>query len=274
MGIAVIVPNVSFADANLGKVSIISDVPLQEVHIVADNFYIGTKALLATSFLPMNTGQRGLTWSITAGGSYASIDNNGLVTILPTATSKQQITVEVSSVENPNITDQKTISVLYNIDTPVFKVNKYFNNTDADTIKTNTFKPLSVYNTKFTVFADIDFDGSAIGTNNQAFGLFDNSGHWVGFGCNISKLDINANWDDRVSVANVTKVGIKREGDNLYYTIDGTTWILVGKLDAFDESFMPIGTALSAGSYSNTYLKGNMTLCYWDKIVDLSGFFS
>lgn len=269
MGIAVIVPNVSFADANLGKVSIISNVPLQELNIVADNYYIGTKAQLALSFLPFNTGQRGVTWSITAGGSYATIDNNGLITILSTATSKKQITVEVSSVENPNITAQKDIYVFYNADEPVFAVDKVFNYTAADAIKSNTFKPLSASNTAFTMFADIVFGSGVTALTNQAFGQYI-SGSYFGFGCNGQSFNINGH--DKVTLNGVTKMGVKREGNTLYYTTDGITWTSVGEITSFDNGYMPIGTAVTNGVYINLF-KGSMRLYYWNKVVDLSAYF-
>lgn len=131
MGIAIIVPDISFADANLGKVNIsgsgevpeVPGVPVQELRIVAEDSYTGTNAQLSVSYIPTNTTQRGVDWSIVSGSNYASINHNtGKLTILEGA-SNSNITVRVVSLFNSEISATKSLFVSYksNESTPILK---------------------------------------------------------------------------------------------------------------------------------------------------------
>lgn len=114
MGLAIIVPSISFDDANLGKVTLTGNVPISGLIINLEDTYYGTAVDLECSYLPGNTTQRGVAWSIVSGGEYASISGSTL-TILSGA-SNNDVTVKCTSVSNPNIAAEKTIKVTYSED--------------------------------------------------------------------------------------------------------------------------------------------------------------
>ena len=64
-------------------------------------------------FNPANTSYKGVTWSITSGGAYATVDANGYVTVLNTATTAQNVTVKAVSTHDASINSSATISVTY-----------------------------------------------------------------------------------------------------------------------------------------------------------------
>lgn len=115
MGIALIVPDISFADANLGKVTLSGLVPITGIAIVGPDSAVGASdaAEFVPSFTPINTTQRGVQWSVVSGSTYASINNStGALTILPGA-SGASVTIRVTSSANNTIFAEKTISVTY-----------------------------------------------------------------------------------------------------------------------------------------------------------------
>lgn len=111
MGLAIIVPGISFDDANLGKVTLTGNIPISGLLINLEDTYIGTAVDLECSYLPVNTTQRGVAWSIVSGSEYASISGSTL-TILEGA-SGSNVTIRCTSTSNPSISAEKTIIVYY-----------------------------------------------------------------------------------------------------------------------------------------------------------------
>lgn len=113
MGIAIIINGADFSAKNLGKVNIIQDVDVESMSIMGDNSYEAASFQLGVSYLPLNTNQKGVTWEITSGGQYATIDAvSGVVTILEGA-NNNNIVVKATNTYKPSVTATKTISVKY-----------------------------------------------------------------------------------------------------------------------------------------------------------------
>lgn len=115
MGIALIVPDISFADENLGKVTLTGNIPITGLSITGPDSAIGAAdaATFVPAFTPINTTQRGVQWSVVSGSNYASIDNStGALSILSGA-SGAPVTIRVTSLDNNTIFAEKTISVTY-----------------------------------------------------------------------------------------------------------------------------------------------------------------
>lgn len=113
MGIAIILPKILFTDSNLGKVTLVGNVPVAGVSIDSHSSYIGTEANLNVLFSPTNTTQRNVEWSIISGGSYASIDSETGVLSINSNANKSPVTVKVTSLDNPSLTDTKPLIVSY-----------------------------------------------------------------------------------------------------------------------------------------------------------------
>lgn len=70
------------------------------------------QAQYTVEYTPSGTTQIGVIWSIQSGGTYASIDSNGLLTVKPGA-SGNSVTIKATSTENSSVISTKTISVTY-----------------------------------------------------------------------------------------------------------------------------------------------------------------
>ena len=113
MGLAVIIQGADFSSENIGQVTFLKEVDVTGITINANSSYTGVSAQLSATYEPFNTNQKGVTWAIISGGSYASIHaNTGLLSILEGATASQ-VTVKATSTFNPSITATKTIAVTY-----------------------------------------------------------------------------------------------------------------------------------------------------------------
>lgn len=111
MGSAVIIPGIRF-DAGLGQVTLVGDTAPSSMQIVADDSYVGWKKQLYVRFFPYNTALRSITWSITNGNSYATIDQNGVITI-DEAADNNQIVVRAESDVVHSVYAEKTITVSF-----------------------------------------------------------------------------------------------------------------------------------------------------------------
>lgn len=111
MGLAIIVPSISFADSSLGKVTISGNVSIQNLYINIEDSYTGTLVELKCSYFPVNTTQRNVVWSIESGNEYASI--NGSILQISSNANNSSVVIKCTSVENPNINTTKIVKLTY-----------------------------------------------------------------------------------------------------------------------------------------------------------------
>lgn len=114
MGLALIIPNINFSGANLGRVTPAEDVPLVSLSVSGPDSVTGDAdaATYLPVYNPVNTNQRSVAWSVQSGGTYATITTGGVLTILQGA-SESPVTIRVTSSVNPLIYADKTITVTY-----------------------------------------------------------------------------------------------------------------------------------------------------------------
>ena len=94
-------------------------VPLTALAINAESSYTGIEFTPTVTYTPSNTTQTGVTWSITSGGEYATINSStGVVTIDDEADS-DSITITATSTENSSITATKNVTVTYEADVDI-----------------------------------------------------------------------------------------------------------------------------------------------------------
>lgn len=110
MGRAFIIPNINFQSSGLGSVTLLGDIPLRMVGIIAPDTFSGETLQLGLSFAPLNTTHRSVIWSVISGSSFASVNSRGLLTIA-SGTSAQPVTV--SAVADNGVSSEKTIIVTY-----------------------------------------------------------------------------------------------------------------------------------------------------------------
>ena len=112
MGLAIIIPNVDFSSSGLGKVELTDNVILKSISIVADDEYEGQSAKLGISYFPLCTTQRSVLWSIVSGGEFATIDNEGNLSISESA-SLAKVTVRATSLADKTIYGEKEITISF-----------------------------------------------------------------------------------------------------------------------------------------------------------------
>lgn len=88
--------------------------PLSDAYItlLAKNKYVGRRFNIRLLYGPLYEYEKGVTWSITSGSEYASIDQEGNVTINESA-NNSVITVRATSIYNDTIYDDIDITVTY-----------------------------------------------------------------------------------------------------------------------------------------------------------------
>ena len=145
MGIAIIVPNVSFASNNIGKVTLSSngggsDVIDVKAITISGPSIVNTDSNIATysvNYTPSNTTQKGIKWSIESGSDYASISQDGTLTVKKSGS----VTIKATSTHNPSIVATKTVSVTFvgqGTDVPTDQELAYIGTEGGNYLKTNT----------------------------------------------------------------------------------------------------------------------------------------
>jgi len=113
MGKAFILKNMNFQQVGLGQVTVAGNIPIEALAIVAPASFAGEFLQLTARVYPLNTAQRGVSWSIVSGSAYASINaTTGLLTVLDGADS-DDVVVRATSTADATILAEKTITVSY-----------------------------------------------------------------------------------------------------------------------------------------------------------------
>ena len=71
----------------------------------------GNTALYSVAYIPSDTTETGVTWEVVSGSAYASIDQSGLLTVK--GGRQASVTIRATSVKNPNVSVEKTVTVTY-----------------------------------------------------------------------------------------------------------------------------------------------------------------
>lgn len=127
MGLAIIVPGVSFADANLGVVTINDPDALYGIRIVGPSEVVGEASAAAYSaeYSPVDTTHTGVVWSIVSGGAYASIDAaTGILSVLEGA-SDSLVVIRAMSSYDSSVYAEKAVTVSYIV--PIESLTHYLN---------------------------------------------------------------------------------------------------------------------------------------------------
>ena len=111
-GIAIKILGANFSASGLGHVTLKgAAVPVTAIAINGSNSITNSGQYTAV-LTPSNTTQTRVVWSITSGGTYASIDQNGVVTAKSGA-NNSSVTIKCTSADNSSIYGTKTIRVSY-----------------------------------------------------------------------------------------------------------------------------------------------------------------
>lgn len=115
MGLAIKVYGVSFKDNNIGQVT--EALPIESISLgCATGIYNNENtAICVATIIPDNTLDKNVMWSIIDGSSYATIDQNGKITVLSSAngTNGNNITIKCVSRINIEVFTTLTVKVKY-----------------------------------------------------------------------------------------------------------------------------------------------------------------
>ena len=233
MGLAIIVPSISFDDANLGKVTLSGNVPIRDLYINLENYYTGTEVDLKCSYLPVNTTQRDVVWSIESGSEYASISGSTL-TILPGALNND-VTIKCASSINPNIVAEKTITVTYDGSGEyILKLDNYtLSQVDKRTINLwdNSHPVWTIFfnitiNTN-TESGKVIINSTSISTNNNRIEGFKITSDTHSVQLYLQNDKENRGWSfvmAKNKQEGIIKFGLQKDHDELYLVVTGDTW--------------------------------------------------
>lgn len=278
MGIAIIVPNISFADANLGKVTLRDNVPITGLGIIGPSTVSGSinAAKYLPMFTPTNTSQRSVTWSIVSGSSYAIITDSGDLIVLSGADSSS-VTIRVTSTIDQTIYADKVISVTYDAGsvTPLYSFAKTYSSLSDDVedvfhtnVTTNNCIVAMTYN--ITSHGSVAFlwtmnigqspwSGMNIGWNRTV-----NSGNelWVRNGSQDTAITTLDNSVERIAIKFEPVAG--QSYIHMSYTLDGVNWSAAVQVPNFGSS-CSIGTGYR--------IIGSVTADFYNTTDDISFFF-
>lgn len=160
---------------------------------------IDNTAQYSVGYIPSGTTETGVTWEIASGGSYASIDQTGLLTVKSGA-KESTVAIRATSLVNPNATALKVIRVTYMVLT-YLRVTPATINAPAD-------------KTQFTTA-----DGTLTIEANQSWTAEVTSGNdWL----DINSIDGTGDGTN-VAIINTSNTGSERTGTILFTGADGKT---------------------------------------------------
>lgn len=112
MGIALVIPTISFSEKNLGNVTAAGG-PLESIAIGGPDYVnnLSNKATYFAYYTPYDTGERGVVWSIESGASYASINSNTGELLVLQGASFSSVTIKATSTIDSSIYATKEIVV-------------------------------------------------------------------------------------------------------------------------------------------------------------------
>lgn len=111
-GIAITLPKANFNSAFGNIITDLVDVPITNITIFANDYYVGNMYQLSAMYEPLKTSQRGCTWELVNGGEYCSLSEKGVLTIFANA-NMTTITVRATSTFNTSIKAEKEIVITY-----------------------------------------------------------------------------------------------------------------------------------------------------------------
>lgn len=155
MGRAYILFDADFSQKGLGKVTYSGDSDLQSIVIDGPSQVAAESVNLSVKYYPINTEQKGVTWSIVEGNAYATIDQYGVLTIDQSAYFND-VVVRATSDFKPSVIAQKTINVSYLADNAdLWDIARV--DSDFHTIMANATK-------RYQLASPITKDGTTVGT--------------------------------------------------------------------------------------------------------------
>ena len=88
-------------------------IPLENIEIEGDSIIVGISYNYNCKYIPENTTYKNVIWSIESGNQYAFIDSQTGVLYIKQNANNNQVVIKVTSLDDPEISDTKTIRCTY-----------------------------------------------------------------------------------------------------------------------------------------------------------------
>lgn len=118
-GIALIIKGADYSSKGLGTVTPFQSVDITGLSIDCESSYTGMIVPLKVAYQPSYTSQKGVTWSLTGGSEYASVNRTTGVLTIKSGASDSTVSVRATSVYNQEIYADASFTVTYD-ETPVY----------------------------------------------------------------------------------------------------------------------------------------------------------
>lgn len=232
MGYAIIDMSADYSASGLGKVTFTKSMELVSLSI-SEGAKDKNNIQLVINYNPTATNQRGVTWSISNGSEYASINQDGVLSVKNGADNSQVTVVATSSVK-PSISSTITLNVTYE---DVVEEGWFYDHADDVAVKSNAMSG-NIYcsDTNWEEWVGKTINSIKVPGNNASytFSLFDDNvkigGPWPQSG-GITKLDAPHKITGKLSVLCIQQGALKfdsgasaKDNSRLYYSANGTTW--------------------------------------------------
>lgn len=242
------------------------------VEIAGDNT-INKEGQFLLNVTPAKASDETFTWSIIEGSTYATITQNGLVTVNEGVESKS-ITIKVSS-EYGSATKIVTVSNVEAKETILFQVTTTGNHEYT--------QPIMAQNTgltDWTVLMDLSCNGvgSAACWVDDGANITEQFPQNSGGGFSIANYTwgaanfsmclggnwiVGSEWNPSQTNANTLKYAITRSGNTVKYSTDGTTWTTVN-VSSWNNTGQPLTVGSSYGDKNAVPSAGKINFILYD----------
>lgn len=232
MGYAIIIPDVDFRNKNLGSVTIENVVDLVSISIESPDSISGVTANFNIVYNPANAKneQKGVTWSIVSGSQYASINNEGVLTIDKSANNSHITIKAVSNYDSSKVATKDVIVTYYKEDSRV-RLYEMESSKTFDGTTTSEYTSLAVCdgNKNITIFLSYTPTDNS---KSQALSCVQSSSPWGGIivkkqTINYAQKFVVLSGTNQIAIYNdVTpfKLAIRISGNMASASNDGINW--------------------------------------------------
>lgn len=178
-----------------------------------------------------NTSLESPTIVYTITGNATFDESTMLLTVNSDASVGDVITITAVPDGKSSLTSTATLTVS-NVQL-LYSINKTFTGSDTSEIVNTGYKIFTDEMTEWTIFAHTILETSPSGTQEAALHCMDETYPYPGFviqsgswnnNCDAQIITANGSLVTIITQTNDVCIGLRRSGDNLYYTTDGTTW--------------------------------------------------
>lgn len=270
MGIAIIIPDINFEDANIGKVTSAKEVNVESMSII-EGTTNGNNIPLSIQYSPLNATNKGVTWT-SSNKTIAVVNTDGVVEVQQGASSSS-VTITATLVADTSITASIDLTVTFkNILGVPFNTGLLTMAGNESEVLTSTEDLFGDSHPQWTLM--LHSENEMENSNKNLYILtIDNPsvrafGFYSTYKGNSSYLNITGEyytWPDGTKSQlykygnKIANIAMRRDYDAFYISIDGSTWThIVGSSGVELGGKVYSSDGFHIGGDTNNYFKGKI----------------